>query len=121
MIASSPIKTNYIPMKKIINYILSTILLFATLPHLVNAQEKTGIHFEEKSFTDILKKSAQSNKLVFVDAYTSWCIPCKWMDKNVFVNDTISTFYNTNFVNFKQDMEKGEGPDLKKKYDVKQY
>jgi len=102
------------------NIILS-ILLLITLSPLAKAQEKTGIHFEEKSFNDILKKSAQSNKLIFVDAYTSWCIPCKWMDKNVFVNDTISTFYNANFVNFKQDMEKGEGPDLKKRYNVAVY
>lgn len=108
-------------MKKTINYILSALILFITLPHVVNAQEKTGIHFEQKSFKDILKKSAQTNKLIFVDAYTSWCIPCKWMDKNVFVNDTISTFYNANFVNFKQDMEKGEGPDLRKKYNVSVY
>lgn len=108
-------------MKKTIYYILSALILFITLPHVVNAQEKMGIHFEEKSFAAILKKSAQSNKLIFVDAYTSWCIPCKWMDKNVFVNDTISTFYNANFVNFKQDMEKGEGPDLKKKYNVSVY
>jgi thiol-disulfide isomerase/thioredoxin len=108
-------------MKKIINYISLALILLTALPNSANAQEKTGIRFEEKSFTDILKKSAQSNKLIFVDAYTSWCIPCKWMDKNVFVNDTISTFYNANFVNFKQDMEKGEGPDLKKKYNVAVY
>lgn len=108
-------------MNKTINYILSALLLLIALPHLVNAQEKTGIRFEEKPFADILKRSAQANKLIFIDAYTSWCIPCKWMDKNVFVNDTISTFYNANFVNFKQDMEKGEGPDLKKKYDVSVY
>lgn len=108
-------------MKKKINTILSGLALLLTLTGGVNAQEKTGIRFEEKSFADVLKKSAQSNKLVFVDAYTSWCVPCKWMDKNVFVNDTISTFYNANFVNFKQDMEKGEGPELRKKYNVTSY
>jgi thiol-disulfide isomerase/thioredoxin len=102
------------------NIILALLLLVA-LPHFVNAQDKAGIKFEEGPFAEILKKSAQSKKLIFVDAYTSWCVPCKWMDKNVFVNDTISTFYNANFVSFKQDMEKGEGPDLKTKYNVAVY
>lgn len=108
-------------MKKTISFIISSLMVLIATPELANAQEKAGIIFEEKPFADILKKSAQTKKLIFVDAYTSWCIPCKWMDKNVFVNDTISTFYNANFINFKQDMEKGEGPALKNKYNVTSY
>jgi len=40
------------------------------------------------------------------------------MEKNVFVSDSIYTFYNKNFINYKSDMEKGEGVDLRKKYAV---
>lgn len=61
------------------------------------------------------------NKLIFVDAYTSWCGPCKWMAKNKFTNDTIADFYNTNFIAVKLDMEKGVGVDFAKTYAVKVY
>lgn len=108
-------------MKTTIRFIIGGLMLLMALPELASGQKKAGILFEETSFADIQKKAAQSNKLIFVDAYTSWCIPCKWMDQNVFVNDTISTFYNASFVNFKQDMEKGEGPALKTRYKIESY
>jgi uncharacterized protein YyaL (SSP411 family) len=53
-------------------------------------------------------------KPIFVDCYTSWCAPCKKMEQTVFVNDTVYKFYNEHFINFKVDMEKGEGVEMKK-------
>ncbi|MGN6400904.1 MAG: thioredoxin family protein, partial [Flavisolibacter sp.] len=83
-----------------------------------NAQSGSAISFQPISFAKALQQSARTGKLVFIDCYTSWCAPCKWMEQNVFVNDSISSFYNKHFINFKIDMEKGEGPDLRKKYAV---
>ena len=37
----------------------------------------TGIYFDELSFEEALEKAKKSNKLLFVDCYTSWCGPCK--------------------------------------------
>jgi thiol-disulfide isomerase/thioredoxin len=56
-----------------------------------------------------------------MDAYTSWCGPCKWMAKEIFTNDTVADFFNKNFVNAKIDMEKGEGPEIAKMYKVMCY
>ncbi|MBO9733146.1 MAG: thioredoxin family protein [Chitinophaga sp.] len=81
-------------------------------------QPETGIVFRQDAFADVLKESARTGKLVFIDCYTSWCAPCKWMEKNVFVNDTAARYYNTTFINYKIDMEKGEGPELRKRYGV---
>ncbi|WP_228376947.1 thioredoxin family protein [Chryseobacterium vrystaatense] len=80
-----------------------------------------GIKFEDGSFTAILAKAKKENKLVFVDAYASWCGPCKLMVKNIFPLQTVGDFYNSHFVNAKIDMEKGEGIDLAKKYNVKAF
>ncbi|EJL74040.1 thioredoxin family protein [Chryseobacterium populi] len=80
-----------------------------------------GIKFEDSNFTTILAKAKKENKLIFIDAYASWCGPCKLMVKNIFPLKTVGDYYNSNFINAKIDMEKGEGIDLAKKYNVKAY
>lgn len=42
-----------------------------------------GIKFEDTNFSTILAKAKKENKLIFIDAYASWCGPCKLMVKNV--------------------------------------
>lgn len=80
-----------------------------------------SIAFEHGTFSEIKAKALKEHKLVFIDAYTTWCGPCKQMSKNVFTNDAVADYYNSNFVNAKIDMEKGEGIDIAKQYEVKCY
>ncbi|SMC58399.1 thioredoxin family protein [Pedobacter nyackensis] len=85
-----------------------------------NAQE--GIKFNQTTtWNDTKAKAAAERKLIFLDCYTSWCAPCKWMDKNVFTVPAVANFYNENFINAKIDMEKGEGIELRKKYAVQSF
>ena len=80
-----------------------------------------GIEFNANDFADAKEKAKAQNKLIFVDAYTTWCGPCKWMAKNVFTEESVGDYYNNSFVNFKIDMEKGEGPELAKKFEITGY
>ena len=77
-----------------------------------------GIKFEESSFEEALKKAKDQGKLLFMDCYTTWCGPCKMMSNQVFKQKFIGDFFNQNLVSLKMDMEKGEGIDLQKKFDV---
>ena len=86
----------------------------------IYAQEG-GMEFTEGNWETILATAKEQNKLIFVDAYTTWCGPCKMMAKNVFPLKGVGDFYNKNFINAKIDMEKGEGPELAKKYGVRAY
>jgi len=95
-------------------------LLFISTPSIVYAQNRS-IHFEEGSWRDIQKKAAKENKLIFLDAFASWCGPCKWMAKNVFTNDTVADYFNSHFVCAKIDMEIGEGKDIAKQLQVHAY
>lgn len=79
------------------------------------------MHFETTTFAEIKAKAKKENKLIFIDAYTSWCGPCKWMAANVFTNDTVADYFNAKFINAKFDMEKGEGVDIAKLYEVHCY
>ncbi len=80
-----------------------------------------GIEFAELPWKDALAKASAENRLIFVDAYTTWCGPCKMMDRNVFPLPQVGDFFNRHFINLKMDMEKGEGPALAKVYQVNAY
>jgi thiol-disulfide isomerase/thioredoxin len=82
---------------------------------------KADIEFNHGPWKEILAQATQQNKIVFVDAYTTWCGPCKWMAANTFTNPEVADFFNANFINAKIDMEKGEGPSLAQKYHVNAY
>jgi len=97
--------------------LVSSLLSILIIPGAVNAQ----INFEHGTWSEIKAKAKAENKLIFVDAYTTWCGPCKWMAKNVFTNDTVAAYYNSTFVNAKIDMEAGEGKDLAVLYKVRAY
>lgn len=86
--------------------------------HLIFAQ---GIVFLEGTLTEALTRAKQENKLVFVDVYTIWCGPCKMVAKTVFPQEKVGRYYNEHFINCKLDAEKGEGPEMVKKYGIEGY
>ncbi len=97
---------------------LFAIILASFLISNAFAQE---IVFETGTWAEIKAKAKKENKLIFMDAFTTWCGPCKWMSKNIFTDKTVADYYNANFINAKIDMEKGEGLDIAKEYKVSCY
>jgi len=85
------------------------------------SQEKPGILFNHGSFSELRAQAAKEKKLIFIDAYTTWCGPCKWMARTTFTDQSAGMFYNQNFINAKIDMEKGEGIELANKFNVQSY
>ncbi len=98
-----------------------SILFLVTFVTGISIAQNRSIEFEHGTFAEILAKAKNENKMIFIDCYTTWCGPCKWMAKNIFTNDTAADFYNKNFVNAKIDMEAGEGIDIAKKYGIRAY
>ena len=80
-----------------------------------------GIEFFDGDWKSILAQAEKEDKLVFVDAYTVWCGPCKKMARDVFPQKEVGDFYNEKFINVQMDMEKGEGLTLARKYKVAVY
>jgi thioredoxin-related protein len=104
-------------MKSILILLLSLTSITLTT---ISAQ---GITFQSDtlSWQAILDKAKTENKIVFVDAYTSWCGPCKRMARDIFTQKSVGDVFNAAFVNVKMDMENGEGPALAMRYGVKAY
>ncbi len=71
--------------------------------------------------TVALERAKAENKMVFIDFYTSWCLPCKLMDEDVFTDKAFGDYMNQHFISVKIDAEQGNGPNLAALYEVKSY
>ncbi len=80
-----------------------------------NAQ---GMEFFDGTWEEAKATAKKENKSIFLDAYASWCGPCKNMAKHIFTEGSVGEFYNDNFINVKIDMEKGEGIALSEEFAV---
>ena len=80
-----------------------------------------GITFATGTMNEVLAKAKAEHKMVFMDCYTTWCGPCRVMSNTIFTKPEVGAFFNKNFVSYKLDMERGEGPALAKKYGVKAF
>lgn len=66
-------------------------------------QWTTGLTWEQ-----VQAKARRENKYIFIDAYTTWCGPCKLMDKDVYVSDTVGAYFKDKFISVKVQMDKKE-------------
>lgn len=89
-------------MKKLIAAALAIgIGLFA-----IGQPSEKGIHFEHgTTWQAVLAKAKKENKYIFVDAFTTWCGPCKAMAKNIFPQEEVGQFFNANFINLKVQLD----------------
>lgn len=79
------------------------------------------INFFEGSWADVINESKKTEKPILVDAYTTWCGPCKWMASTTFMDQQVGSYVNANYVAYKLDMENGEGIEFAKTNQVMAY
>ena len=107
-------------MKKIIGVLFVAIVAVVMMSSF--AGKGKGIEFSDLTLEKAKKEATKSGKLIFIDAYTDWCGPCKQMAATTFQDPEVGEFFNENFVNLKIEMEKNaEGPDLARRYRVTAY
>jgi thioredoxin-related protein len=67
----------------------------------------TGIKWTEGlTLEQVKQKAKQENKYIFLDCFTTWCVPCKRMDKMVYSSDTVGNYYNEKFISVKVQMDR---------------
>ncbi len=82
----------------------------------------SGVSFVTSgSLQPVLQRAKAENKLVFLDFYTTWCLPCRVMDDEVFALSSTSRMVNRNFVSYKINAEKDNGPNLATIFEVYAY
>jgi thioredoxin-related protein len=78
------------------------ILIGIVCPLVAFSQNNQGINFRNFfNWESVLKQAKVEQKNIFIDAFATWCGPCKQMDANVYPDKDVSEFVNTNFVALK--------------------
>lgn len=85
-------------------------------------QESEGIKFEHMTLAEAKLLAEENDQLIFIDAHTSWCGPCKKMAATSFKDQAVGDAFNEQFINLKIDCEKDvDGIEISKLYKIKAY
>jgi thioredoxin-related protein len=87
----------------------------------VNNKNEAGIQFVEANWAKAIAEAKKQKKMIFIDAYTSWCGPCRMLKQKTFTDKAAGDFFNKHFINIALDMEKGDGIAFAQKYQVAAY
>ena len=82
-------------------YFLSTLILLSSIS--VVAQSINWVTMNEA-----LELQKNAPKKIMIDMYTSWCGPCKMLDKNTFTNNDLISFVNSHYYAVKFNAEGNE-------------
>jgi len=84
------------------------------------AQAADEVDWTQPPWENVLKTAKQENKHIFIDFYTTWCGPCKMLDKVTYQDPAVVEYLN-GIIAVKYDAEKDEGEVLAEKFRVKAY
>src|SRR5580693_5216657 len=73
-----------------------------------------GAPFSDLTFEAARKEASRSERIVLVDFYTTWCGPCKMLDKNTWTDAKVIQLLEQKTVALRLDAEKET--DLAKRY-----
>jgi thioredoxin-related protein len=87
------------------------LLLILVVPRLILAQSDSSLSIgikwtTETSWEQVKRKAKAENKYIFLDCFTTWCAPCKKMEKEVYPNDSVGQLINKEFISVKLQMDK---------------
>jgi len=77
-----------------------------------------GLTVIDHDYQKALNIASAGNKLLFIDFYTTWCVPCKKLDKLVFQNDSVKQVLGKDFVLLRYNAEDDSVFNLSKKHHV---
>jgi len=112
----------------------SIFFLLVLAPFLLQAQQDTGVHFEQGlAWAAVKAKAKAENKYIFMDCFTTWCGPCRYMSTTIFPQEETGHYMNDKFVSIGVQLDTtakdagevkawyADGHDIAVKYGVRAY
>lgn len=99
-------------MKKLI---ISIFFLLTLIP-----AQAESIKFSTLNWKQLSEQAKYSKKIIFVDFYTTWCGPCKYLEKEVFTHADVGSYFNEHFSSIRINAE-SEEQDLVKQMKIQAY
>ena len=88
----------------------------------VACQSDGGVEFHELTIDQALQRADVEDKLVFIDFFTTWCVPCREMDATTFQDPEVGAWLAEHTVALKVDAEANETNEaLAKRFGVRSY
>ena len=89
----------------VLSFNLTRILPFLLLPLLSIAQDK-GVQFDhQSSWSAIQARARAEHKYIFMDCFTTWCGPCRFMSTTIFPQEEAGNYFNDKFVSVKVQLD----------------
>ncbi len=89
--------------------------------YLFGQKHEKGIKFYEGSWEELLAKAKKEKKPFFVDFYTTWCYPCKLLEKKTFSDEKLGEYANKTYIAYRVNAESKTGLPLARKYGIRAY
>lgn len=94
-----------------IKHVFILLALFASLALAAPAEktpkaDSSAVHW--LSYNQALNLAKVQKKLIFVDMYADWCVPCRIMDVNVYGDTAVAKVLNERFLPVKLDADSQE-------------
>lgn len=101
--------------------ILSVFAIQLNSKNIYDSSESKGIHFYNGSWQEIISRSKNENKIIFLDISATWCGPCRKLKSNTFKDSAVSKLFNAKFINVNIDENDSKSTEIYKKYKIVQY
>lgn len=86
--------------------------------YLYNAGHTQTLTVVDQDYQKAVNIASRENKLLFIDFYTTWCVPCKKLDKLIFQNDSVGKVLSKDFILLRYNAENDSIFHLTKKHHV---
>lgn len=86
-----------------------------------HARDSASADYFLTDYDEAVEWSRTTGRPVFLDAFTTWCKPCREMDARVFPDAEVRRLLTAEFVPLRLDMEQAQGQRLAERFGVSAY